>query len=282
MSLDCESIVSMENEAILELADGTTWGIVAGNELASYTVWRFAEIMQLSEGSDPVFRLIVRVEEDCDIWVWTLLSPGEDGTVNCHVRPACDPYMFPLRFMHLAAVIALNTENRCGMLIHGALAERNGYGVILAGHSNVGKTTASQRFPSPWRSLCDDATLVVRDSRGTYWAHPWPTWSRFTSGGPGGSWDVQRAVPLKCVFFLKQTQEDSVEEVGIPRASYLLFDSADQLSSRMTQRMENHEIRSLRRQRFDNACALGKTVSCYSLSLSLDGSFWCEMERVIA
>ena len=31
----------------------------------------------------------------------------------------------------------------------------------------------------PWRSLCDDATLVVRDASGRYWAHPWPTWSRF-------------------------------------------------------------------------------------------------------
>ena len=269
------------NEAILELADDITWGITAGNDLASYTVWRLAKTMQLKAGGEPVFQLIVLLERDCELWAWTILSPGADGIVTCPLRPTNEPNAFAFRSMHIASVIALNTENRGGVLLHGALAERDGYGVILAGHSNAGKTTASQRLPSPWRSLCDDTTLVVRDQRGAYWAHPWPTWSRFMSGGPGGSWNTQRAVPLKAVFFLKQAPEDQASAVSISRASYLLFEHADQISGRMTSRMKDDEIRPLRLQRFNNSCTLAQVVPCYSLSLSLDGAFWCELERAL-
>ena len=98
--------------------------------------------------------------------------------------------------------------------MHGALAEENGIGVILAAPGGTGKTTASDRLPAPWRSLCDDTTLVVRDSQGKYWGHPWPTWSRFLEGGPGGTWEVQEAVPLRGVFFLSQAPEDLTEPLG--------------------------------------------------------------------
>jgi hypothetical protein len=35
-------------------------------------------------------------------------------------------------------------------------------GILLAGRSGVGKSTAVQRLLHPWQALADDVTLVVR------------------------------------------------------------------------------------------------------------------------
>jgi SynChlorMet cassette protein ScmC len=67
------------------------------------------------------------------------------------------------RVMAVSYVFSRAVEARGGLLIHGALAEWNGKGVILAGKSGVGKSTASARLTPAWRSLSDDATLIVPD-----------------------------------------------------------------------------------------------------------------------
>jgi len=181
----------------------------------------------------------------------------------------------------VASAIALDVETRGGLLLHGALALRGGHGVVLAGPPAVGKTTASGRLSPPWRSLCDDATLVVRDAAGAYWAHPWPTWSRFVAGGPGGTWDVQRGVPLRGLFYLAQDERDRAESVGAGRAVTLLVAAVEQIVSVIQREMEGEELRLLRLRRFDSICALAKAVPCFELHLSLTGAFWEEMERVL-
>src|SRR5271157_5325799 len=93
--------------------------------------------------------------------------------------------------------------------------------------SHCSRSAGPRRSSHAWRSLCDDTTLVVQDSQGNYWAHPWPTWSRFLDGGPRGTWDVQSAVPLKGVFFLSQAVEDRVESVGPGHAVSLLVECAE-------------------------------------------------------
>ncbi len=69
-----------------------------------------------------------------------------------------------------------------GLLFHAALAELNGSGVLIIGPSGAGKSTCSRRLPVPWRSLCDDEVLIVRDSPGQYHAHPFPTWQELIRG----------------------------------------------------------------------------------------------------
>lgn len=186
-----------------------------------------------------------------------------------------------VQLMQLSMVIAREAQARGGLLLHGALAERNGTGVILAAPGGTGKTTASQRLPSPWKSLCDDATLVVRDKQGEYWAHPWPTWSRFLWGGSGGSWDVQHAVPLKAIFFLDRATEDRVEPVGPGQAVSLLVECAQQASILMIRGLNKEEKRSLHMERFDNICTLAQVIPAHLLHISLTGTFWLEMERVL-
>jgi SynChlorMet cassette protein ScmC len=227
-------------------------------------------------------RLLVQVDAHTSVGgCYVPLASENDGVSVCILSP-CDhwggPYVNLLRLSH---VLAREAQARGGVLMHGALAERDGIGVILAAPGGTGKTTASNRLPAPWRSLCDDTTLVVRDSQENYWAHPWPTWSRFLDGGPGDTWDVQNAVPLKGVFFLSQAVEDRVESVGPGHAVSLLVECAKQTSQLMARGLSKEETRALHLERFNNLCALARVVPAHVLHISLTGAFWMEMKRVL-
>jgi SynChlorMet cassette protein ScmC len=182
----------------------------------------------------------------------------------------------------LSLVIAQETESDGGLLFHGALAERDGYGVILAGPGGVGKTTASQRLRTPWRSYSDDLTLVVRDDKGNYWAHPWPTWSDLTPDGSGLSWNVRHAVPLRCVFLLSQAQTERIDPTSAIEAFRLVTEVVLQASDAMTRRMSERNRRASRLKRFENICELIRDVPVYRLRLSRTGAFWHEIEQAMA
>jgi SynChlorMet cassette protein ScmC len=272
------------------LADGTHWEISAGDEKAAAIVSQLGCAMQLdvnAGASKPspagyLCRLLVQVdtrrpEADC----YVPLASENEGIVVCDLSPSADwggPYVNLLR---LSLVFAREAQARGGILIHGALAERDGKGVILAAPGGTGKTTASNRLPVPWRSLSDDTTLVVRDRQGTYWAHPWPTWSRFLDGGPGGTWDVQNAVPLEGIFFLVQSIAGRLERIGPGQAVSLLGECAGQVSTFMDPGLWKKEIHALYLERFDNLCALVRAIPAHLLHLSLTGTFWKEMEQAL-
>jgi SynChlorMet cassette protein ScmC len=172
---------------------------------------------------------------------------------------------------------------RNGLFLHGALAEKNGFGVILAGPSGVGKTTASVRLSGPWHSLSDDITLVVCDDQGRYWGHPWPTWSFFwESVNSGRKWDVSYAVPLKGLFFLAQSREDRAERIGAGQAVGMLLETAQQASSgRLDDKSLEGDLTAMNLQLFNNACIMAKSMRSFILNVSLDGQFWKEMDLAL-
>jgi SynChlorMet cassette protein ScmC len=276
----------------LVLADGSRWGIAAGDEEAASIVSQLGRVMQLrvttgavesSQDANPC-RLLVQVDAlntsvaDC----YVPLASENDGVVLCVLSP-CDHWGGPhVNLVRLSLVFAREAQARGGVLIHGALAERDGIGVILVAPGGTGKTTASNRLPAPWRSLCDDTTLVVRDPQGSYWAHPWPTWSRFLDGGPGGTWDVQDAVPVKGIFFLAQAVEDRAERVGPGQAVSLLGECVGQVSMFMAPGLHKEGLQALHLERFDNLCALARVVPTHVLHISLTGTFWKEIEQALS
>ena len=224
-------------------------------------------------------------------------------------EPLTEEQWFWQQLVRLSACIAQQTLPRGGVLLHSGLAltptpllppsplpnlgegkgGRGGWGegggVLLAGRSGVGKSTASARLPHPWRALSDDATLVVCDGQGTYWAHPWPTWSRFfgdEAGDGSDTWDVQRAVPLRAIFVLEQGEEDRVEPLGPGHTLALLAELARQTSTHLIRGWPLDEMAAFHRQRFENLCALVRAVPAYTLYVSLNGAFWEEMERAIS
>jgi SynChlorMet cassette protein ScmC len=274
----------------LLLADGSYWHIAAQNEAAAAIVAQLGGVMGLSlssgDGASPPHgnrrRLAVKVEEPVSVEdCYVPLAESEKGAFSSVLCP-CSHWGGPyVNLVRLSLVFADKVQAGGGVLIHGALAERAGIGVILAAPGGTGKTTASNRLPAPWRSLCDDATLVVRDAQGCYWAHPWPTWSRFINDGPGGVWDVQRAVPLKGIFFLAQAKADRAERIGSGHAVSMLVEAVKQASMFMAQCFSAEEIRKVHLQRFHNICALSGVVPAHILHLGLTGAFWTEIEQAL-
>jgi SynChlorMet cassette protein ScmC len=126
----------------------------------------------------------------------------------------------------------------------------------------------------------------VPDQRGTYWAHPWPTWSRFfdeQDRGDEGSdtWQVQQAVPLRAILILEQAGEDRAEPLGPGHAVCVLAELARQTSTHLLQGWPRDELATFHLQRFENLCALARSVPTYRLQVSRHGTFWEEIEQVL-
>ena len=297
----------------LVLADGSRWDIAAGDKKAAVIVSRLAKTMQLcaigtsiertqstsatpkTAKSEPLDhgiarRFLVRVEsrdpEGSATVSHTPMPFDNNAFVDCALPSIDHGNGLYFQLMTLSSILACDAQGRGAVLLHGALAEKDGIGVLLAAPGGTGKTTASNRLAAPWRSRCDDATLVVRDARGSFWAHPWPTWSRFLEAGSAGnrsetSWDVQSAVPLKGIFFLSQALEDRAESVGPGHGVSLLVECAKQASQLMTRGLSKENARPLHLERFDNLCSLARAVPAHVLRISLTGAFWQEIERTL-
>jgi hypothetical protein len=261
----------------LALADGQRWVIRAADEETGECVERLAQAMQL-RAADEGREVLVAVSHSVSVHLDDIFSAGP---LLCYVPPRLNPILGVIQMEQVARRMALSTLKQGGLLIHGALAEYSGSGFIMAGQGTVGKSTASRRLPAPWRSLSDDRTLVVRDEKGQYWAHPWPTWSLFHDDGPGGSWAVEQAVPLRAIFFLGRSSSDRLESVNATQAAALTIESAMDLAFEASRLPDVNAARTLIGEGVSAAKAMARTVPAYSLKLSLDGRFWEEIERVL-
>ncbi len=273
----------------LVLADGSQWSISAADAEAASIVAQLGCAMRLpaTPGARAAVphgkccRLTVRVEARAARAACAVPPVTAQGDVVCVLNAGkLGGGAYP-GLVRVALVFAREAQARGGVLMHGALAERDGVGVVLAAPGGTGKTTASNRLPPPWRSLCDDTVLLVRDPQGCYWAHPWPTWSRFVDGGPGGSWDVRRAVPVKAIFLLTRAPADRVQRVGRGQAVSLLVECVKQVSTFMPLGAQSAEVRGLHLEQFNNLCALTLAVPSHLLHISLTGSFWQELEQAL-
>ena len=182
----------------------------------------------------------------------------------------------------VATAIAEQSLASGGLLLHGALAVRDGAGFVLAGPSGVGKSTASRRLPSPWEALSDDCVFVLRGPDGRHWAHPWPTWSLVRDSGPGASWPVERAVPLKALLFLRQSASDRTEPVSTTPAVALVVESAVQLARAVMFTPDGGANRATCAKYLRAVLALAGAVPAFRLDMSLTGRFWDEIERAVA
>lgn len=272
----------------LTLADGMQWCLLPQDESAAQVVALVAKTMQLRPDVDGR-PLLVSVRPETETIQFEVNGAGP---ALCTLAPPADQDALTVDAMKLALVIAHAALPRGGMLLHGGLAELPPNapgapgGVLLAGPGTVGKSTASRRLPPPWRSLCDDATLVVRDGAGQYWAHPWPTWSRYFTysapAGPDDRWDTQRAVPLRSILFLSQDPEDRATPVPLPAAIAMLTESVVQVSRPIERGLIPAERQALYIQRLAAIKTLAAVVPAFSLQLSLTGLFWNEITRVMA
>lgn len=276
------------------------WRIHANDPDAAQVVTALASAMSLTPASPKVKACPDKEWREIRVmvahkWRGPFCEVHPSGPLFCRLPRPDNNDMLAICMSWIGLAVARAELSWGGLLIHGALAEvparLGGGGILLAGPGNVGKTTASNRLPPPWRALSDDAALVLRHGSGYYKAHPWPTWSRFydiqnnkpdDQPGPGGSWNVQRSLSLRAVFFLSQSETDRIAPLTTASAAACLLETVRHVSRPMTQRLPADQIRALHKKEFANAQALLNKIPAYTLHLSLTGAFWEKIEAVLA
>lgn len=169
-----------------------------------------------------------------------------------------------------------------GLPLHAALAEYRGLGCLLAAPGGGGKSTCARRLFMPWRTLSDDAALIVQVKGNGYRAHPLPTWSEFLHKRSENTWNAEEHLPCSAVFFLEQATCDNTVPVGQAKSAVSLYHAAAQVCGMppLSSCSREHE-REIHARIFENACEIARSVPCYLLRVSLTGRFWEEMERVL-
>ncbi len=264
----------MGKSYLLSLTDGSRRQIHAGTKEMEPVVELLANAMMLKTGVASRSLCVMTAREEQE----EAFSVDDDMIVYRFSRPQ-NRFDLVSRAMKVSLVIAHEVQTHGGVLVHGALAEYEGKGVLFAAPGGTGKTTASLRLPFPWHSLCDDTVLIVRDPEGKYLAHPWPTWSRFYDDGPGGAWDTGAAVPLAALYFLRRSPEDTLEEINPTQAAAMLIDSVGQVNGVFDRQLSLPEVRENRLRQFSIVCALTAALHAYILHLGLTGEFWKLVEE---
>ncbi len=217
-----------------------------------------------------------------DLGALTLWSHEDVPQVICEIGPEKDDNLDIMRMWLALEPIYQRVQESGGLPLHAALVERQGRSVLLAASGGGGKSTCCHRLPPPWRARCDDETLIVRDGKGKYFAHPLPTWSDHLWRGSNHTWNVQQSSPLATIFFLEQAQTDEAILIGEGTAAAFINKSATEVCRRNWKNLDPNEIRTLKIELFENACELAKALPAFKLHFSLKGRFWEEMERVLS
>ncbi|MCM8787189.1 MAG: SynChlorMet cassette protein ScmC [Candidatus Omnitrophica bacterium] len=163
-----------------------------------------------------------------------------------------------------------------GFLLHAALVEKDGFGILLAGKGGAGKTTCCQNAKDFFNVLCDDTVLVVK-VLDKYFAHPFPTWSQYLLGESKKSWDMQKAVPIKAIFFLRKAKENKVTVVDKAKTVFFTNYLAHQVIGRWNKIYKNN----LEKQLFFNICEFSKNTLAFILDFNLEGQFLTKIKEVI-
>jgi SynChlorMet cassette protein ScmC len=289
---------------MIKLAGGLSWGLTASPS-ASGWLQRIAELLylkrELCNGEQKIiFTIKDNVETNGDVFPrdailgkgWTELSlppvlvrnKNDDSLAIFELDKKDTEKVEPIWLMLFSFYIYGRAEGRFGLPLHAALLEKNNSGFAIIAPSGRGKSTCSRRVPAPWKSLCDDECLVVRDKAGLYYAHPFPTWSLFLGKEAEGfekRWDVQRGVPLKGIFMLEQSLRDEVVPMSEAEAAVHIYKSACQTCPRIWSYYSPEEVRASKKLLFENACMMSKSIPAFILRASLTGMFWEHMEKAI-
>jgi SynChlorMet cassette protein ScmC len=295
------------NAYIMKLEDGLAW-LLTANKGVERWLEKLASIMELEDGesgaypklcfaptslgtgsclasstpSDPSTRLTgFQRWEYYELGCVRLWSRAGTADITCELLKPHNHEMD--LFMMWEAVFPIYSQaiNVGGLPLHAGLAEWRGGGVLLAGRSDVGKSTCCQRLPRSWNVLCDDEALIALSPSVRYMAHPFPTWSDHIFKRSTRTWNVQRQVPVSAVFFLEQAKVDEVERIGQEEAAIRIYHLADQVCFRNWRPENSHNQGPMRKKLFNNACDLARTIPAFVLRVTLTGDFWREMESTL-
>lgn len=277
----------------LKTADGLSWGFSATPAISPW-LDGFARIMSLEKaGSEKISNRIYFFEinkEDlsktvvykqgtaCRMW-----SEDVDGEMFMELNKdfiAHEEIKYINMSLATRMILKYYVKNS-GFPLHGALASLDEKGIIIAAESGMGKTTCSSRFPDYWTALCDDITLIVNAKNVGHHAHPIPTWSDHLCGRKYSIFNTSKSVPLKAVFFLEQSDSESVIPLSKQESMRKCFENAKSMWVSFWKKINMQEKNEMTTRLFNTSVTLADTVPCFKLKASLDGRFWEKIEEVI-
>lgn len=292
----------------LRLANGQSWHIIATDGVKPW-VAKLAAVMELKPWNGNGYQKLIFMRRGTDKKSWresgSSLAPeiqkklyGSCGEVRgspviqtwshygsrdvfCEIGGEQGYERDIVRMLLAIYPIFERAQDSGGLTLHAAMLERDGIGVLLAAPGNTGKSTCCIRLGSPWRSLCDDETLVVRDQQRRYMAHPFPTWSDYLLKRHKRTWNTEYHIPVSGIFFMEQAKHDEVLPIGQGEAAVSIHHSAMQMCRRRLYHLGRQDSKSLKLKLFDNACELAKVIPAFKLRVSLKGRFWEKIETVL-
>ncbi|EFK06520.1 conserved hypothetical protein [delta proteobacterium NaphS2] len=292
----------------LSLADGETWVFCANDETLEWTN-RFCKIIGLTNGAKVPHNyrrfIVIRTKRDSAdsessmliedtgffgasaglAWEPIRMGPvrffyhpnGRD--VICDIKDTMNWDIEIMRMQQSLYPIFRTAQVKGGLPFHASLIEKNGGGFLFAASGGGGKSTCASRAKPPWRTLCDDSALIVKQN-GSYFAHPFPTWSTFFKKNEEPECNSQYSVPVKAVFFLQKASHDGIIPLGASAAAAKSAESAWQAYYNHTLCLSNADKRKLRLEIFQNALEMAKTIPMFILRISISGCFWGEIDKV--
>ena len=297
-----------ENTYNLHLADGQCWQFVATEGIDSW-VERLASLMELKRAKanghpkliympkelnseshgDPISRLTPEIRRFLPPSGWTprdlvwlrIWSHRDTTHIICEIGHEDGKEQDVLKMRMSLQPVYKKAQDLGGLPLHAALIEREGSGILLVASSGKGKSTSCRRIPKPWRSLCDEEALILRDDSKGYLAHPFPTWSEYIMKRSNRTWNTQHHLPLSAIFFLEKAESENALAIGKGLTAVLVHRSAMEICHRNLVTLSFEERRIVIKKLFDNACELARKIPAFKLRLSLNGRFWEEMEKVL-
>ena len=301
---------NVSTEFLLRLGDGQVWEFVAakGADSEVRQLGRMMRLKRSSQTADQSRLVFIRngwgkgkydksiegVGEDLEAYLielgWKahtlnsirLWSHDSVPDVICEFRYQEGDHVQSILSMRLSLLpIYQGSQQLGGLPLHSALVKYKDMGLLLAAPKKTGKSTCCSRFPSPWQVLCDEETLIVRDERKQFAAHPFPTWSCYVAGDGKKTWDTPQHIPIVAIFFLEQSEKDQVAPVGQGEAAAFINQTATQVCHRFWNNLPDDEVIARKKRVFKNACELASAIPTFKLGGSLEGRFWEQIEKVI-
>jgi len=281
----------------LPLSDGTTWGFCATESIFPW-LKMLAEIMQLKKAeNEKIDRKILFIALNkknvlpSDIKDWRRYKQGSvyriwsgKNSSETFVELNKDYLDHPeIKIINmwstLKAIFRYYVDTNIGPA-HAASAVFKGKGILIAASGGTGKSTCMRRLPDNWTPLSDDTTLIVRNKKKEINIHPMPTWSDHLWSDKFSTFPVQKAVPLKAIFFLKQSSSDKVTEIHNTSATQEINKCFNQIWQSYIEKLTTEEKNTMIRKLFNTAYDIAGEIPCYSLEATLNGKFWEEIEKI--
>ncbi len=291
--------------AVLRLGDGLCWRIMASTGMEAELL-RLKDLLGLlpANGDQALHRIIlastgVRNRKAPTVPLQGDLSEKGNGWQHielpqldvytrddapdtiCDLQTAATDALKDNWLPYVLCPVYLRVMDAGGAILHAAAVERDGEAFLLPGKSGTGKSTCCRRIKHPWRALCDDLTLAIPGRDGGFIIHPLPTWSAILSGGETATWPVERAVPLRAIFFPEHGTEDEALPIGQAEASVQLWRSARQGMLPWQSSIDWAARRRIGLKLLDTLARVAKGFPAFRLRVAKDGAFWKEMEQAL-